>query len=320
MKINFIILSLLGIIFMVSCNNDTPDTVEISAANKQQISLYVGENDVTALFFVNGNTGFTYDTIVNSGWSPEGRVMLTLTHGTYKCLPYYFTGQNIRVTPSSLGNSVLFEDIKFDAIPEDRAGQNEYVSPVNELWLPANVQEANQQYVIPDVTTIRKTLTRAVSQVIVHIKQRNEEGQFIPIFENPDELDGSVPGEMLLDIAGVGTSVGVNGATGYAWTYYQMSDAIINEDGSITYVGPYLFPSADAEEKVNVHIAFSPNVGIEIPQIDQNVEGFLHKNKKLEITLWMGMVNGNLDVTLGTVVEMDWDESNYAEGDLNPID
>ncbi len=319
MKIRYMIVGLLGMLFMISCNDEDKEPVEISA-NQSQIRLTANTDNVTALLFVEEVSGFTYNREVNSGWSAEGTQVINLDHGTYKALFYKFTGQNINVVPATLDNTVMFGDIKFDALPENRAGEGEYVLPVNELWLAESSTLANQEYIIPDVNAISHRLTRAVSQVVVHIKQKDIEGEEIPVFEDPSAIDGSAIGEMILDISGVGTSVTVDGATGSASTYYQMNSAILNEDGSVTFAGPFVFPTGDVNQNAQLNIKFTPTEGIIIPQIDYDIEGLLQRNKKLEITLWMQEVNGNLDVTLGAIVVMDWDESNYVEGDVNPTE
>ncbi len=316
MKIRYMIVGLLGMLFMISCNDDDKEPVEVSA-NQGQVRLTANTDNVTALLFVEEVGGFTYNREVNSGWSAEGTQVINLDHGTYKALFYKFTGQNINVVPATLDNTVMFGDIKFDALPENRAGEGEYVLPVNELWLAESSTLANQEYIIPDVNAISHRLTRAVSQVVVHIKQKDIEGEEIPVFEDPSAIDGSAIGEMILDISGVGTSVTVDGATGSASTYYTTTEAVVDESGFITYAGPFVFPTNDVNQNAQVNIVFNPETGIEIPSIDLDIEGLLQRNKKLDITLWIQKVNGNLDVTLGAVVEMDWDESNYVEKDYN---
>jgi len=317
MRIKIIFFSLLAFIAF-SCNEEENIQEEIPSGQSQLVTLAVGAEDVTVLIFGKEEDEFFYKKSVSSGWNAEGENTVNLKYGDYKCLFYKYTGQSIKMLPESISDVTSIDDIEFEAIiDEDRAGDDDYVLPVAELWLPENIDDANLDYTIPSVTIIENTLTRAVSQVVVHIKKNSSDNANSPIFSSTNDGTPIDLGDLQLDISGVGTSFDLTGAQGLGKTFFQTSQAIPNDDGSVTYYGPFVFPSS-GDNVTSVELTFNANEESTLPSIPvTTINGPLERNKKLEITLTLKTekpVDGELQVEL-SVVDME-DNTNIGDSGI----
>lgn len=295
------LLSCLLVIVLAGCSEDDVAPVGATSPQTKAITFQGGMDDVGVLIFNKSGDDYTYKQRISTGWSSEGRVTVEMQADTYKCLFYKYGGQNIDIYPSTLNNSVLFEDIEFRA-KDDPANEDTHVLAVDEIWLPESTTMANQDYTVPDITEISNTLTRAVSQVIVHIRQisenENAEPSTIPLFEGTEMAIGNLS----LTIGGVGRTIGVNGPIGNAITAFSTTTALEKEDGTYTFVGPYVFPSGSGAN-ASVAISYTSNDELVLPSVTRTVEGALERNKRLEITLFIRESSEEgefIDITVNT--------------------
>lgn len=308
MKIKTILFSLLTFLAF-SCSNEGDEPFEEPSASDQHITLRAGSNDVTVLFFAKANNQYAYIKTALIDVSDT----VNLNYGDYKCLFYKFEGDSIEMLPATISATTLIGDIKFNAlVDQNRSGLGNYVLPVEELWLPENINDANVSYNIPAVNTISNSLARAVSQVIIHVKKVDENGDIIPL---STAANGTIInlGDLTLDISGVGTTWDITGPSGVGETYFETAEAILNQDGTVTYNGPFVFP---AENNADIKLTFTAIAGGSLSSIaERTIAGPLERNKKLEITLILKEEadprDGDLDIEV-EVIDM---EDNTDDGD-----
>lgn len=308
MKIRILFYSLLTFLVM-GCNNEDGTPGEEILSSQHSVMLRSGAKNTTVLFFQKVNNVYSYTKTA----SVDVRTTVGLNKGDYKCFFYRYTGSSIKMLPEAISAITTVEDLEFNAlVDESRSGLGNYVLPVNELWLPESIGDTGRIYTIPTVTTIQNTLARAVSQVIVHIRKVNSGGEEIPVSSSSTGTPVNL-GELTLDISGVSTLWDITGTSGNAKTFFQTDQAIPNEDGSISYYGPFVFPSEVNATSVNV--IFETIDSQTLPSIsERTIAGPLERNKKLEITLTVkegNQVDGVLDVEV-EVIEM---EDNADGGD-----
>ena len=308
MKIKTILFSLLTFL-VFSCSNEGDEPFKEPSASDQQITLRAGSNNVTVLFFAKANNQYAYNKTALINVSDT----VNLDYGDYKCLFYKFEGDSIEMLPATVNTTTLIDDIQFNAkIDQSRSYLGNYVLPVEELWLPENISDADISYNIPAVTTISNTLARAVSQVVIHVKKVTSNGIIDSITTSTNDSILNL-GELTLDISGVSTSWDITGTSGNGKTYFTTDQAVLNEDGTVTYYGPFVFP---ADNDADISLQFSAIVGGDIASINERIiKGPLERNKKLEITLIIKEEidprDGELDIEID-VVDM---EDNPDGGD-----
>lgn len=297
---------------VLSCSNEEQNPGDVSLTTKENITLKAGTTNTTVLFFQKENNVYSYNRTVMVDVSTT----VNLNYGDYKCLFYKYAGDSIKRLPETISAANSIEDFEFNALPDaSMPSIDNYVLPVNELWLPENIGDANISYTIPTVTTIQNTLARAVSQVVVHFKKVTSDGDTISIVSDPAGTLQNL-GELTLDISGVSTTWDITGPSGNGKTFFQTEQAASNEDGSISYYGPFVFPSEVNATSVN--LKFETIEESVLPSIaERTIQGSLERNKKLEITLVLkeggsvDPVDGELDIEV-EVVEM---EDNSDGGD-----
>jgi len=278
MKLLRVVLGLL-IIVLAGCSEEDTSPIEKPSVGIENIVTLAGnaENVNVLIFNQNGND-YNYKREINLNIQDTAN----LEYSTYKFLFYKSAGLNSDKLPAVFTSENLFEDVIFQSRTDL---QNDgYVLPVDEIWLPESADLANQSYSINSDRTIRNILTRAVSQVIVHIRKGTYDESNPP---TPVELSETpvAMGEIIMDIQSVGEYVTFNGATGNKKTMFINDESLLSEDGDISFIGPFVFPSENGETTVSV--TYTPTATSEYPDIEKTVSGRLERNKRLEITFWV---------------------------------
>lgn len=196
-----------------------------------------------------------------------------------------YTEASTTFHPNPLTNS-SFDDIKFETTADPlNAG---YVSAVDEIWLPRTKEIAEKSYLINDSITIRDTLKRAVSQVVLHIKRTSDDAVKRTPFPFPKgrNIMEQIK-EVKMDINGVGKYITIAGGFGSEKTLYSSKTATeITGEGFARFDGPLVFPNGTGKD-TDVNITITPIDNSPYPIMTNNVKGLLERNKKLVITLWM---------------------------------
>ncbi len=308
MKIIYLIPCLL-IILSVACSREDNEDIDSSIATKA-VTFAGGMDNVNVLVFKQSGSDYLYQQVVNSGWSAEGKTTVNLKQGSYKFLSYKSAEQNTDRQPGLLIATTSFGDIQWNARADEASG-NGYLFPVDEMWLPETYAMAYDPYTINSATTVTNTLTRAVSQVVVHIRKGSSTGAQ-PI--DPSEGTNQNLGQMTLNITEVGEAVNIQGGIGAGSTKVNINQSLTDNDEFASFEGPFVFPSGSGND-ATVTINYKPEEGSAFPPIATSVPGQLQRNHKLEITLWVGNEEPgpeeNLQITVD-VVEM---EDNTGGGD-----
>ncbi len=288
-------------LFAVACSNENKTEEIDNSLRTRAVTLDAnGANDVEVFVFKQDDNGFMHLSTINSGWDENGRIKVQLENGDYKFLFYKSQKLYCDMFPAEMSPAVAFEHILWNGRADDINGEG-YILPTDEIWLPETFDMANLSYPIQAATTVNNTLTRAVSQVMVHFRKGNP--------ENPDTRTGGVKtramnfGTLDIDIHGVGASAGVNGGIGSSKTRVILTEALTNE--TITsYTGPFLFPSETGEDAI-VTVTYTPGPDSDIPAFTKTVNGPLERNRKLEVTFWLEgedpIDEGTLRVTVETI-------------------
>jgi len=304
MKIKHLLPGLLCL-FAIACSEDKKIDEEPSSSLETRIVTLDagGTNDAEVLVFKQDDNGFMHLSTINSGWV-DGKTTVKLEKGDYKFLFHKSEKLNCDMFPSEMTKDVAFEHIKWDGRKDDINGEG-YMLPVDEIWLPETHSMANNPYSIKGNTTVSNRLTRAVSQVMVHLRKGNSdntETRATPVATKAVSL-----GTLDLSVNGVGNSLNVIGGTGNSNTRVAVAEALTDEEEIISFTGPFVFPS-DSGEDANVTISYTPNENSDIPAFTTTVSGPLERNRKLEITVWLGdgepIVEEELKITY-EIVEME---------------
>ncbi len=253
-------------------------------SNSETITFKQDMGGVSVLIFKENNNDFNYLRSIVSGWSIDGKVSTRLELDKYRFLFVKSAGTNTSFYPDPIDSNTSFDDIKIEAKTDS---QNEgYVLPVDEIWLPETEELAKTIYTIVDETTVHNKLTRAVSQIIVHVKRvANENGKITELpFASGKNITENIK-EIKLDIDGVGEALDISGGIGSTKTKDVLDQVTkIDDDGFATFDGPFVFPMAIAEQ-TEVNISVIPSDDSLFPEMKTSVNGLLERNKKLEITL-----------------------------------
>lgn len=266
------------ILFGVACSQEDKLDTDPSLQTRA-VTLISDIDDVEVLIFKHEESEFSYLNKVNSGWS-SGKTTVYLKAGDYKFFYYKATGGDMEMTPAAMDDVSSFDDFQWNAVADTPSG-DDYFLPVGELWLAQTATMANEIQTVSAATTVSQTLTRAVSQVVVHLRKGvpGEAGEL------PTDGESVTLGTLNLDIAGVGEAVTINGSTGTGKTKVSLTQGKTNLEEYATFEGPIVFPSESGE--ATVQIAFTPDTSIDFPEINTTVTGPLERNRKLEITLWI---------------------------------
>lgn len=289
MKKYYYLIGMLIVLLTACSNEDDNEFIQDNSTLKSNSEAITFDLDmdmggVSVLIFDEDNNDFNYLRSITSGWSIDGKVSTRLELGKYRFLFVKSAGINTSFYPNPFDNNTSFDDVKIVANSDSQnAG---YVLPVDEIWLPETEDLAKTTYTIVDETTVYNKLTRAVSQIVVHVKRvANENGKITELpFPSGKDIANDIK-EIRLDIDGVGEAVNISGGLGATKTK-DILDEIneIDDNGFATFEGPFVFPMATNDE-TSVGISVIPSEDSLFPEMKTSVKGLLERNKKLEITL-----------------------------------
>lgn len=255
---------------------------------------------VSVLIFKENDEEFKYVRSIDSGWSTDGKMSTRLMFGNYRFLFIKSSGENTSFYSNSFNTAgASFDDMKI-ITRADFENEN-YVLPVDEVWLSETEQQAKTIYAIVDETTVYNRLTRAVSKIMIHLKRVSiENGEIIEYpFSEGSNIAENIK-EIRLDINGVGEAVNIKGGIGFTKTKVTLQEAIeITEDGFATFEGPFVFPLSTPELST-VNISIIPYTNDISEQMNTSVNGLLERNKKLEITLLITNTDQLIDIIVDT--------------------
>jgi len=282
-----------------------------SSLQTRAVTLDAGDtNDVEVFIFKQSDNGFMHLSSVNSGWT-DGKTTVDLEKGDYKFLFHRSAKLSCDMLPATMTSDAAFEHVQWNCRADEANGEG-YVLPVDEIWLPETFEMSDNPYSIQAATTIRNTLTRAVSQVMVHFRKGTPETVNTRVLSTAPATVNL--GTLEININGVGESVNVVGGSGTASTRVAVLEATDNGDEIITFTGPFVFPS-DSEDDAVVTLTYTPNENSEIPAFTTTVNGPIERNRKLEISIWLGdedddpVIDGELEVTVDVVDMEDSEDS-----------
>jgi hypothetical protein len=286
-------------ILLAACSNEGENEFILGngtlKSNSETITFNQDMAGVSVLIFNENNNDFNYLRSIVSGWSIDGKVSTRLELDKYRFLFIKSTGTNTSFYPDLIDSNTSFDDIKITAKTDT---QNEgYVLPVDEIWLPETEELAKTIYTIVDETTVYNKLTRAVSQIIVHVKRvAIEDGMITELpFSSGKNITQNIK-EIKLDINGVGEAVNISGGIGSTKTKDILDEVTkIDDDGFATFDGPFVFPMAIAGQSA-IDISVIPSEDSLYPEMKTSVSGLLERNKKLEITLLLTSTYQLIDI------------------------
>lgn len=299
MRSSILFLLFLPVLFSCSEKDEWLDPSEESGNIPAGISRVAFESNSQSLrvyvFRKEGNV-FRYDTILNSGWSTEGKMTAPLRMGDYKFL---FTGPlngHLNVLPVLPDKTVTFEQLRFAAQADPQHPNG--VLPVEELFLP-EPEVADSVYAIRGDNEIKCTLKRRVSQLEFVLKRGYKKGnEYIPQpFEEGENILGSIQ-EFQVVTTGVGTECNYRGTSGEGTLFSTFSadgEKSVDTQGFATFEGPYVLPAADGKE-VLLDISLVSVSGAAYPPLQ--LTGKLEPNRKLKVVLWLNSTSFDVGITI----------------------
>lgn len=314
MKVKYLLACLMGMCIVACTDDPKTDGIPETPVQTRAVTLDAGDiaDGVEVYIFRQDDNGFMHLSSINSGWV-NGKTTVNLQNGDYKFLFHKSERLSCDIFPAEMTPEAAFDVVKWDC-RDDMVNGEGYAMPVDEIWLPETYEMANAPYSIQAAALISNRLTRAVSQVMVHLRKGTPDN---PVTRASDITPIAVNlGTMDIHINGVGRSLNVIGGSGTANTRVSVVEAMSEGDDVITFTGPFVFPS-DSGTDATVTITYTPNENSEIPAFSKTVNGPLERNRKLEISVWLGdeptppIDEGNLEVTVD-VKEM---EDNTDSGD-----
>lgn len=302
MRIRFIILSHIFLPLMFSCTeheeltNSPRQPEENIPAGISRVAFTGGPQSQCVYIFRKEGNDFRYHSMINSGWSADGKVTARLLTGDYKFL---FTGPldgQTDVLPSALTSSVTPDQLHFAAKTDDV--HTNYILPAGELFLP-EPDVADLVYTIRGNDEIKCTLKRRVSQLEFVLRRGyKEEGKYVarPYSDGHNVLENI--SELQIEITGVARYCNFQGTFGKGdilCTYLASECENIDAQGFATFTGPFVFPPAgDAE--VMLHITPISSSGVPYQML--TLPGKLEANRKLEVNLWFNPSYYDIGVTI----------------------
>lgn len=305
MESKYLLLLILFIFFLPACNEGILEEEDVNNKNlKANIQFASDVQNVSVLIFDENkyNGKFIYNKMANINWPNSNTTSTNLEFGHYKFLFIKHNPDSSEIKPTQLiKGSTQFEDIQISAKKDTI--QN-YVKPVDEIFLPETVNLANKTYSIQGNALIKNKLTRVVSQIKLKVKRG--------IWENGQLID-SIPytggknilehiNKIEMDIHGVGEYVTINGSYGEKNMLTHLDNKegiIISKTGFAYFNGPFLFPTQE-NSSTSISFKFIPKENSPYPIMNQTLNITLEKNKKTEITLWLNSTYKDFNITVVT--------------------
>lgn len=285
------------------------------ASRAYQNVVFLTENNVkqTISVFRQGESGFAFlKTIPVTGSRTEAQLPV----GNYQFLFAGFYGENTLLNTPVPGTT-LFPAMRFSVLPEDiNPG---YLRKGDELFLQD--EKADKLYEILGPTTIKATLKRAVSRVVIYIKRgwAEDEIHYIPL---PYQNDSIVRyfSNIRLDIGNVGTAVDAlcvpEGQGKLSVTIPAGERDTLTSEGFAVYNGPFFFPAANGQA-VDINLSLFRSADSPQPDLSLNCQATLERNQQLILNAWVtsdwnfiGITADTEPITRETEGEQDvWDDN-----------
>lgn len=269
-------------------------------AGVARVAFKSGPQPQCVYIFRKDGNDFRYDSMINSGWSADGKMTARLLVGEYKFL---FTGpadNRTSVLPATLSPAVTIEQLYFAAQTDN--GQPNGILPVGELYLPTP-DVADSVYTIRGGDDIECTLQRRVSQLTFAVRRgyKGDDGSYIPLpYEEGHNILERIK-ELRVEISGVARQCNYlrtsGGGTIYG-TYNGTEAAELDEQGFATFTGPFVFPSATKTE-ADLKITPVSASGEALQTLE--LSGKLEANRQLEVNLWLNPSNFDIGITINTL-------------------
>lgn len=298
MRSNLLILLSLPLLFSCSGQEELTDSSgepESIPAGMSRVSFRSGPQSQCVYIFRKEGDAFRYDSKLDSGWSPDGKITTQLRVGDYKFL---FTGPlngQLGVLPDPLDKTVVFEQMHF--VSQTDAMHKDAILPAEELFLP-EPDVANSVYAIQGGEEIECTLKRRVSQLEFVLNRGYKDGdQYValPYSEGHNILD--LMKELRVEIAGVAREcnyLGTSGVGNIYCAYVPDEMESVDTNGFATFRGPFVFPPAE-DGKVDLKLTLVSPSGQEYPPVELSEK--LEINQKLIVNLWLASAGFDIVVS-----------------------
>lgn len=297
------ILFFLSLPLLFSCSEqealttDGSNGAENIPAGMSRVSFISDSPSQCVYIFRKEGSEYRYDSMMDSGWSENGTMVTNLLIGDYKFLFANFSEGQLNVFPSSLDGTVTLDQLRFVARPDTE--HEECILPVGELFLPEpNV--ADSVYSIQGNNEIKCTLHRRVSQLEFMLKRGyKNSNEFVdqPYGEGEGNILEKLK-ELHVKISGVARECNyekVSGEGTVVQTYSAEKQGSVNEQGFVTFTGPFVFPPANDKKIVLEITAVSPS-GETYQTV--SLSPALEPNRKLEVNLWFTSSGHEIGITL----------------------
>lgn len=250
--------------------------VTTSAAETDDYSLYI---------FKQQGADFLFEKEVSSTQTRNGQLGIPLAMGNYQFLFARSFGKNTTLIPALENGRTVLADLRFQV----RTTENGLL-PADELFLPA--QGADSVYSISQNTTVRCTLKRAVSQILVQVKRgyKNDDNSFVPHpFSEGKNLTQQFS-RLELHLKGIGNSIDATGNSygndNLTLTFNTAKADSILPDGFLNFTGPFFFPP-EAGIATEIQLTLLPPNQDPQHTLKMNVQTQAHKNEQILVTAWI---------------------------------
>lgn len=280
----------LALVLTAACSEPEREKTPALVQDMTRVTLlHEGTQDVAAYAFRRQDDRFLFDTLFRDGWTPDGKLSVRMSNGSYKFLFVSGSGENLSLRPEPLVGQTTWEEAAF-VLRENAVVPGTY-APADELFLQFPASDAERIYTIAGIDqTIRATLSRAVCQIGLSVKRGYHNGtQYVevPYPTGQSVLDGI--DRIGLTVSGAGLSLTPAGSAGTAVvtaTLAAADYAELSELGFARFDGPFVIPPADGDE-VALDISVVPAAGSPLQPARLQLPGRAERNKRLDITLWI---------------------------------
>lgn len=262
----------------------------ISAPGTTRVELRQTETrDISVYAFRQKGDVFVYDTLFRDGWAPDGRLSVRLPDGRYKFLFVSGSDENISLEPTPLTARTTWEEAVFTL--RENPETDGFYFPADELFLQYPASDANRIYTLAGTDmTVPARLSRAVCQVVVHLKRGFHDGTGyveVPYAAPHSVLDEIERIELAVTNAGLRVSPdAVSGTAAVAAALPAADHAAVTQKGFIQLDGPMLIPPADGAN-LEMTVRVVPAAGAALQPAELQIGGKAERNKCLDITLWI---------------------------------
>lgn len=289
---------------------EMPVSVDHNTTKKYETTFSGGSDQVSVFIFQENQQTFNYYSVVNSGWSPEGKVTVALPLGKYKFFVTGPFGTQSDLSPDPLIPDTHFEQLKFLA-REDTPG---YILPVDELFLQ-DPQPADSIYLIESPTTVSCLLKRATSEAVFILKRGYRSGNdYLPLPYPPGQNILDHINTLDITLGKVATGLTLQGAEGSKSLHKTLTETdkdSLTREGFVVFRGIKVFPSVGGTSSP-ISLSLIPAPGSTYPTLTlPDLTGVFEKNKKLLVTIWVTSTYRYIGITVNTE-----DISRQTDGDL----